>query len=101
MYLVARFTTNPYHCLAMFRLSATLLCAICLLASACHKNTAEEPEPAGSLEGTWILGLTDPVQYDAQNNVLRAFQPVADLMNFTQLTFTSSTIRQYNRACAD
>lgn len=80
----------------MFRLSSALLCAIFMLAGACHKNAAEQPEPAGTLEGVWIVGLTDIVKYDAQNNVLAVYPPAADVMGYTQLTFTSSTLEEYH-----
>ena len=69
-----------------------------VLTSACHKNTAEEPEPepAGTLEGLWIVGLTDIVDYDAQNNVLAAYLPVGDIHGFSQINITSNTLEEYH-----
>ena len=80
----------------MPRLFPAILYALVLLASACHKNPTDQPEPAGSLEGTWRVGLTDPVEYDAQNNVLATYQPQANIMDYTQLKFTGTHLEQYH-----
>jgi len=80
----------------MARVRSVLLCLLTAFPCACHHDSAEQPEPAGALEGTWRVGLTDPVLYDAQNNVLVAYQPQTDFLDYTQLTFTATDLEQYN-----
>lgn len=80
----------------MVRLFSIVFCALVLFSSACSKKDAEQPEPAGSLEGTWRVGLVDPTMYDAQNKVLVAFQPTDGAIDYTQLKFSPTELEQYN-----
>lgn len=80
----------------MPRLLAALLCSVVLFASACGRGAQEAPEPAGPLEGTWRVGLTDPVEYDAQNKVLLAYTPAAGILEFTRLRFAATTLEQFD-----
>ncbi|MBF9239194.1 hypothetical protein I2I05_17450 [Hymenobacter sp. BT683] len=76
----------------MPRLVSALFCAVALLTTACQKRTPEQPEPAGSLEGTWRLGLTEPVIYDRQNQAVATYPPQAGILPFTQVTFTGTDL---------
>jgi len=78
----------------MLRLSCAV--AVAVLISACHPDAPALPEPVGSLEGVWLVGLTDPVKYDMQNNVLTTYTPALDVMGYTQLTFTSAEVEEYS-----
>lgn len=80
----------------MTRLFLTTLCTLALFATSCHKNAIEQPEPEGSLEGTWRVGLTEPIMYDAQDKVIVAYQPQVDFMDYTQLKFTATDLEQYH-----
>lgn len=80
----------------MPRLLAALLCSLVLFTSACNRDRKEAPEPAGPLEGTWRVGLTDPVEYDAQNNVAATFTPAAGILGFTRLRFTPTTVEKFD-----
>ena len=80
----------------MPRLLSALLCSLALLVGACRHAVTEDPEPAGPLEGTWRVGLTDPVTYDVQGKVLGTYTPVADLMDYTQLRFTATELEEYS-----
>lgn len=80
----------------MSRFLTALFCALTLLAGACRHTATEDPEPAGPLEGTWRVGLTDPVAYDTQGKVLVAYNPAPNLMDYTQLRFTATDLEEYS-----
>lgn len=50
------------------------LLLLLLLLGACKHDKAE-PEPTASLEGTWQVRVVEPVEFDAQDNVLVVYQP--------------------------
>jgi hypothetical protein len=80
----------------MPRLLAVLLLALSCWTSACRRDAADDPEPAGPLEGTWRVGLTDAVEYDTQNNVAATFTPAAGILGFTRLRFTPTTVEKFD-----
>lgn len=75
----------------MPRLLLALLCAISLVVGGCKKA---EPEPEGSLEGTWVITNIYPVLYDTRDNELVTYAPTKNALSYTGLLFTSTEVTQ-------
>ena len=80
----------------MSRLLAVLLLTVACCAGACRREAAEEPEPAGPLEGRWRVSSTDIVEYDRQDRVLNTWLNQINPLSYSYLDFTPTDVVETN-----